>query len=421
MSSLRLRAYRKLNAVWIRKRVAAKAFSEERRREERERGIFAVTLPEQLLDGRAWFHAASAGELESLWPVIAEWCRAGGEAIVTIFSESARKPLARLEEELRGSGRLVFAGYSPWEGQWREAFARAKPAVFVTAKYEAWPELWASAAELRVPVLVVGASSRPSLKVAKKVCLALGARLPNLIFLAPTENGRAALSREFPGARVERVGDPRWDRMKARAAGKNGRAQALLQSSQRLARPWGILAQVWPEDIAIWSESLPPGKLEGTLWVVPHQVDAESVSIIESALRGLGRDPMRTSGVSGAIGGTDCLLVDEMGFLAELYAGADWAYVGGGFGRGVHSTIEPAIQGIPVACGPSRAHRFPEIAELEQDRQLTMLRGPEDVARWVAGAGEMRRSMGPEWKDKLASRFGATEEVMRILSELTRG
>lgn len=72
-------------------------------------------------------------------------------------------------------------------------------------------------------------------------------------------------------------------------------------------------------------------------------------------------------------------LMDTMGWLAELYGIADWSYVGGGFEKGVHSTIEPAWFGIPVACGPKGLSKFAECSLLQQRGQLAVVR---DVKDW---------------------------------------
>src|SRR5208282_542723 len=97
----------------------------------------------------------------------------------------------------------------------------------------------------------------------------------------------------------------------------------------------------------------------------PHQIQAENVAALEQDLVRSGLKVLRTSKLKGpelvARQDGTVILGDELGFLSELYAAVDWAYVGGGFGVGVHSTIEPAIHGIPIACGPKNAEKFPEI------------------------------------------------------------
>lgn len=366
-----------------------------------------------------WFHAASVGELEALLPVI-EGAREQGQAVlVTVFSRSARGALEKLRKEAAdsssGKGELIYAGFAPWEGRWGEWLGHVKPCCFVTAKYEAWPELWASLGEQGIPLTIVGARDRASLRIARRVCAALGAKLPELHFYASTNREVQALERSFPEARVIPTGDPRWDRVFSRSSRGSPRARSLTQALGELRRPWGVLGSVWVQDFRIWQETI--SQARGTLWVVPHRVDAEEVRNIEGHLREAGIAPLRSSTLSDSRhpGSPRCVLVDEMGFLSELYGSADWAYVGGGFGEGVHSTIEPAIHGIPIAIGPKGAQKFPEIQELEATLQLRRVESSEDLRRWLKEAQIPDSERKEEWVRQAKARLGATERILRSL------
>ena len=61
----------------------------------------------------------------------------------------------------------------------------------------------------------------------------------------------------------------------------------------------------------------------------------------------------------------DCLIIDCFGILSSLYRYGDVAYVGGGFGSGIHNVPEAAVYGIPVIFGP-RHEKFREALELKQ-------------------------------------------------------
>ena len=98
---------------------------------------------------------------------------------------------------------------------------------------------------------------------------------------------------------------------------------------------------------------------------------------------------------SRKFGSRPCVLVDEMGFLSELYGAADWAYVGGGFGAGVHSTIEPAIQGIPILIGPVRADHFTEIGQLQPLQRALPGRVQHDCGLDVGPRGIVVRLVNP--------------------------
>jgi 3-deoxy-D-manno-octulosonic-acid transferase len=360
------------------------------------------------------------GELESLWTLVSGWLeRDSHEAIVTVFSESARGALSRLERELSDKpGKLRYAGYSPWEGRWRESLETFAPAAFVTAKYEAWPELWASLNELGTPLVIAGAKARPSLRLAKRLCLLLGRPLPSLVLLTADEEEKAPLLKLFPQARVRCVGESRWDRVKERLENGNMRARELIAGCAGLPRPWGVLGSAWPEDLEVWGGRL--GSVKGTIWVVPHRVDAPSVAKISGILRRQGITFVLSSELRQGSAAGAAVIVNEMGFLSELYGSADWSFVGGGFGEGVHSTIEPAINGIPVAIGPNGAGKFPEIAELTKSGQVTVVRNVRELGQWLDGihTADMQASRA-RWKEQAFGRLGATakalEEVRTLL------
>ena len=161
----------------------------------------------------------------------------------------------------------------------------------------------------------------------------------------------------------------------------------------------------------------------GTLWVVPHRVDSESVEQIEQVLKQQGLDPIRTrdsSALKEVLNTQNslrisCVLVNEMGFLSELYSQADWAFVGGGFGAGVHSTVEPAICGIPIAIGPKGAEKFSEIRQLSQSGQLQVLQTGSDLEKWIKTLRNISPEFQKTWKKEAQSRLGATQKILAAL------
>lgn len=413
--TLRLRAYRKFQEKLVQKALLPRLMPHERVAD------FSQVRPPSEKDqqGRIWFHAASVGELESLWPVVEQWLDRGLHAIVTVFSESAINHVKRLAAESEGrKGRILYAGYSPWEGCWKSVLERVRPEAFVTAKYEAWPELWCSLAEEGVPLVVVGARYRKSFAVAKRVCAALGCGLPGMVLLPAQPSEVPALRELFPEARIEVTGDPRWDRVKARASRGNSRARQLIETHGSLQRPWGVLGSVWQEDLALWKDVLK--EAEGSLWIVPHRIDSQHIEEIEQSLREAGISYTVSTDRTGSAQSAplSAVLVNEMGFLSELYAEADWAWIGGGFGAGVHSTIEPAIQNIPLACGPAGIGKFPEIEELRATGQLQIIREAIELRQWLEQRKSASAAERKNWQKENHQRLGATERVLDQLTSL---
>ena len=388
-------------------------------------GDLLAKFPVSPLNGREriWFHAASVGELESLWTVILAWASRHEEVIVTVLSESASDHLRRMREALAVTRcKACFVGYAPWEGEWLEALRKLKPSLFVTAKYEAWPDLWMSLAETRVPLVVVGAKWRRSLDVAKRACRWMNSGLPSLSFLTVMDAEQEDLKKEFPDATIIATGEPRWDRVQERVQRGSPEARSLIERMEAAPRPWGILGSIWESDLSVWQESI--SKMPGTLWLVPHQVDPIHLSKVENWLSGQGIRYLKSSSLARfeRTSARQCILVDEMGFLSELYAVADWAYVGGGFGAGVHSTIEPAIHGIPIACGTKSAWKFAEIDQLSSAGQLTLVPEKRDLVLWshrIASNG-VAVSERTRWKELCQGRMNATRRVTSELEKLAR-
>lgn len=427
----RLWVYRKLNDAVVRPFVLPRFFSPERIQSSRNFiELVQTQLQSQPLEG-VWFHASSVGELEILWPILARTHQKFG---VSVFSESAGPQLERLKKEF--SSKLCFAEYAPFEGHWKEALQAVSPQVFVTAKYEAWPELWTSLSELKIPLVIVGARPRKSLKNAEKVCRLLGVSPPQITMLASTSEDFQAIEEAFPPSthptiKAEVTGDPRWDRVFERTQRKNTRLASLLSrlsTDNPRPRPWGVLGSVWLSDLEFFGqESLK--KLSGTLWVVPHHLGSKELESIEAFLRKSLRRVIRSTTLREQVSDpsqsdsqlhdVDTIMVDEMGFLSELYEHADWAYVGGGFGKGVHSTIEPALHGIPIACGKKNTAQFPEIHQLQDQGQLSVLEAQVDWEAWLSEHQSPSGQNKERWKEQNQKRLGASQRVENVIRGLS--
>ncbi len=382
--------------------------------------------------GGIWFHAASVGELEALIPVIRRAAGHGESLILSIFSTSAASALKKLVLDLNSEfpKTSIHWGYSPWEGNWTEYLTRLNPKIFVSHKYEAWPDLWLSLVEFKVPLIIIGASSRGSIKTARKFCMVLKGELPKILFLPFSFGEKAKLSLLFPGFDSLVVPDPRWERVIQRMSCFQPRANELISQFSKGSKVKGIIGSAWLGDLRFLFPDLL--ELEGPIWIVPHKINSQSVSEMMDFLGTQGIVPQRTSQVrfpNSEFGDSKFLMVDEMGVLAEIYKIADWVYVGGGFGEGVHSTIEPAVHGLPIACGPKGAHKFFEIEELIGTGQISLLQSRADLKRLVEGlaSGSVSKKDYSEhderktqWKSFALSHVNASEKIWDAVENLKR-
>jgi 3-deoxy-D-manno-octulosonic-acid transferase len=120
-----------------------------------------------------------------------------------------------------------------------------------------------------------------------------------------------------------------------------------------------VCGSIWPADADIILPVLKNS--ERTAILAPHEMDATFIKRLEKAFPG---ECIRFSQLaqSGEKEKARILILDTVGQLSRIYRLGRCAYVGGGFGPGIHNTLEPAAYGIPVIFGP-KYRKFPEAVE----------------------------------------------------------
>lgn len=313
-----------------------------------------------------WFHAPSVGEGLQARAVI-ERLRARRpdvQVVYTHFSPSA-------EAFARGVP-ADFADYLPFDlpHEVRRALALLAPAAIVFTKTEVWPNLAREAQRRGVRLALLSATLPPGssrlASAARPLLRRAFGRLDRLAAISAADAERfGALG--VPAARRTVMGDARFDQVWQRAARVSPDSE-LLRPLREPGRPTLVAGSTWPADeqrllpvlAALGGRGLAP-----RLVLVPHEPTPAHLREAEARLEALGLSHLRLSAAGTAgFGGRDVLVVDRIGVLGELYALADVAYVGGGFGTaGLHSVLEPAAFGAPVLFGP-RHHNAREAAEL---------------------------------------------------------
>jgi len=343
-----------------------------------------------------WFHASSMGELEMIRPLIDDFITREEAVAVSLFSRSALSGLQELRD------RTVFCGFSPSELRWQEAFRFFNVRKVIVSKYDLWPGLLFAASQLKVPVVVINAEPRVSFSVARFMFDWTRSALPRLFLFSSQESPPP--DPIFKGAQTGPGVDPRWERLARRldscanaSAQKQADLSAWRAKISKLPTPRVMVGSAWIEDL----EQILPGFKpdQGSLVVVPHSLAEKNLIEMRRLL---------DSQVAGRY-----VMVDQMGLLAELYLNSDCAFVGGGFGKGIHSTLEPAMAGVPVACGPTRARDFVEARELEQSGILTICEDSSEIKKWLNTS--QKNKMARSSVDQKRAQYRALlEQCLRI-------
>jgi 3-deoxy-D-manno-octulosonic-acid transferase len=97
--------------------------------------------------------------------------------------------------------------------------------------------------------------------------------------------------------------------------------------------------------------------------------------------------------------------------LANAYQYGDYAYVGGGFGTGLHNILEPCVFGLPVAFGPIHK-KFPEAQKFIDAGIGIEISTPEDIEKAFESFTENLDEYSEKCKSFVADNVGATELVL---------
>lgn len=297
------------------------------------------------------FHCASAGELEALKPLAHEFDRNRVALAVSFFSPSARTALKKSDE-------FDFADYSPIDSSARvQAYLDAlRPSVIAITKHDIWPNLVWQAHDRGIPVFLINGNFHAnSLRLWPVV-----RQFHSRVYTAFTEimtvsDADADQARRFVGKHVpvRAMGDSRFDRVLARSQRKAELPAAVEQACAE--RKVIVAGSTHPDDEQLLLPILPrlasgiPGLLA---LVVPHDPSPKARRRIFDLCS---QHKLRVHDLDQGAVPQDArvLLINRTGMLADLYRVGQIAYVGGGFGKGVHSVLEPMANGLPVCCGPN--------------------------------------------------------------------
>ena len=331
------------------------------------------------------FHCSSEGELEQLKPLIHS-CLAANQKIEVIFtSPSVERRVSALALEFPSQVRilrlclLLGLRLKKW----------SKARSLVMCRYDFFPELLLLPVKTRVLAWASLKGKKPGLW-QKSLYQHFD------LVVASTQEQFDRFSEFMATEKLARY-DFRPLQINSRlSAAKHEsdltRALDLVAPSERL-----ILGSVWENDLFLLEELMhEPGKIH--FWLAPHALDQASIASLKKTWGEY--YPQCKLLIFGQDEACDqdkvAWLITKPGRLLELYGQFDIAYIGGGFGRSIHSVLEPTLAGCWSACGP-RTHRSTEIdlANELSPGQVSVVGDARELLLWW----RQHRELGSSLKD----------------------
>ena len=304
---------------------------------------------------KIWFHCASLGEFEQGRPVMESFHEKFPEyeIFLTFFSPSGYE----IRKNYTGAD-YIFYLPSDTVRNAKRFIALVNPSLVVFIKYEFWFNLLDVLKQRNIPTYLVSGIFRPEQHFFQWYGGWFRKKLESFtrFFLQDTDSARLLQSAGFTNVTIS--GDTRFDRVAAISSHiKNFPIIEQFCVSSRII----LAGSTWPEDERIFFPYINGDHNAIKFIIAPHEI---SESHLRNLSEGIKKIVVKLSEADEInIKEAGVLIIDNIGMLSSLYRYSSVAYIGGGFGAGIHNILEAVAFGVPVVFGP-RYEKFREAREL---------------------------------------------------------
>jgi len=295
-----------------------------------------------------WFHCASLGEFEQGKPIIEAYKTKHPQhkILLTFFSPSGY--------EIRKNTPLAdFVYYLPADtkSNAKKFISIVKPIKVIFIKYEFWFNYMAELKKQNISFYSVSAIFRDGQAFFKYNWFAN--QLKNITHFFVQDKTSADLLKSIGLTNHTISGDSRFDSVLSTT--QNPKSFPLIKQFCK-TKPTIICGSTWLKDETLLSQFIKENPQYNYI-IAPHEMHH-----ISHLQKQTGTQLFSTSNTEN-INSNNVLIIDSIGILSSIYQYANIAYIGGGFGSGIHNILEAITFGLPVIFGPNY-QKFNEAAEL---------------------------------------------------------
>jgi 3-deoxy-D-manno-octulosonic-acid transferase len=363
-------------------------------------------------EGRiVWVHCASLGEFEQGRPVIEAIRKEHPERkiLLTFFSPSGYE----IRKDYGGADYIFYLPLDTPRNVCR-FLNIVNPEITIFVKYEYWLNYLSELRRRECRTFIVSAIFRPDQVFFKRKGRVFRRALSTYehIFVQNAESKELLAGIGITNVTV--AGDTRFDRV-ARIA-ESARELPIIERFAA-GRPIFIAGSTWEPDERIL-QRLVNAHPDIKFIIAPHEMEISRItSLSENTIGGSARYTELNE--ESDISDKHLLIIDTIGILSSIYRYASFAYIGGGFGAGIHNTLEAATFGLPIAFGPNYL-KFKEACDLIESGAAVSISGTEELEAWLTrlcSDSPLYQLLRTKAAAYVADNRGATEIIMRNIFE----
>lgn len=358
-----------------------------------------------------WFHAASLGEYEQGLPIMKRLKQQFPEhkMLLTFFSPSGY-------EVRKNSPYADIVCYLPLD-----TFFNAKrfvqlvhPEKVFFVKYEYWPNYLKELKNSNIPTYLVSGIFRENQVFFKWYGGFYRNCLQSITHFFVQDSTSENLLKSIGKTNVSVSGDTRFDRVVEVLQSDNS-LDFISEFTQEQTTV--VIGSSWPADEKILVQYINQSDLSVKWIFAPHNIKSEQIQQLKKTIQKA--VVLYSEKDQSDLKNAQVLIIDAVGFLTKVYAYADVAYVGGGFGTGIHNVLEPAVFGVPIVIGP-QFQKFKEAVDLVDlgacivvNNQQELNQGLNHLLKEVT----YRNQLGSVAADYVSKNAGATDLILGFINK----
>ena len=292
-----------------------------------------------------WFHCSSLGEFEQGRPVIDKLrsLYPDTKILLTFFSPSGYE----IRKDYKGADWVFYLPLDSKKNA-KQLFDIVNPTLVVFVKYDYWYYYLTECKKRDIPLLMISGIFRKGQPFFEWYGTFHRRMLNCFTHFFVQDKESLELLRSININNVTVAGDTRFDRVSEIAENFK-----LIEAIERFCggSPVLVAGSTWPEDEKI-IKSATANFSNLKIIIAPHEIHKEHIdqlrSLFPKAVLYSQLEPHSSQPIASNI-----LIIDNIGMLSRLYHYGTITYIGGGFNKGIHNTLEAAVYGKPVLFGPN--------------------------------------------------------------------
>jgi 3-deoxy-D-manno-octulosonic-acid transferase len=348
-------------------------------------------------DNIVWFHCASLGEFEQGSPIIEAYKlkHSTHQILLTFFSPSGF--------EIRKKTTLanwVFYLPADTKSNAKKFISIVKPIKSVFVKYEFWFNYMAELKKQNIPFYSVSTIFHDGQPFFKYKWFAKQLEYVNHFFVQDEKSAQLLNSIGFSNITIS--GDTRFDSVLAKA--QNSVKIPLVELFSKKKNTI-ICGSTWPKDEILLIQYI-KNHPENNYIIAPHEL--HNISNLQKKTNAL----LYSNANENNILTTNVLIIDSIGLLSNIYQYGNLAYIGGGFGSGIHNILEAVVFGLAVVFGPNY-QKFNEAILLINKKGAISIYNYEELSSAINILNSFDKSIALNY---IKENSGATKKILPLIS-----